>query len=77
MPVALTRNRNRNSLPGELPWEKWSLWTVLTKRNLTKTQQMAMLALVGRLDGEGALLAVAEAWQRQTDWHLTRPKLTR
>ncbi len=36
-----------------------------------------VLALVGALDGEGALLAVAEAWQRDTTWHLARPELTR
>lgn len=35
-----------------------------------------VLALVGRLDGEGAMLAVAEAWQRATDWHRARPALT-
>ncbi len=36
-----------------------------------------MLALVGQLDGEAALLAVADAWQRETEWHLARPELTR
>lgn len=35
-----------------------------------------VLALVGQLDGEGAVLAVAEAWQRVTDWHRARPALT-
>jgi Asp-tRNA(Asn)/Glu-tRNA(Gln) amidotransferase A subunit family amidase len=35
-----------------------------------------MLSLVGQLDGEGPLLALAEAWQQATDWHLTRPSLT-
>lgn len=36
-----------------------------------------MLALAGRLDGEAELLAVAEAWQQATRWHLARPALTR
>ena len=35
-----------------------------------------MVSLTGQLDGEGALLAVAEAWQEQTGWHRTRPALT-
>ncbi len=35
-----------------------------------------MLSLVGQLDGEGPLLALAEAWQQATDWHRTRPALT-
>ena len=35
-----------------------------------------MLSLIGQLDGEGALLALAEAWQQATNWHLTRPALT-
>jgi len=36
-----------------------------------------MLALVGKLDGEAELLAVAEAWQNATRWHLARPASTR
>jgi Asp-tRNA(Asn)/Glu-tRNA(Gln) amidotransferase A subunit family amidase len=36
-----------------------------------------VLALVGRLYGEAALLACAEAWQTTTDHHLGRPVLTR
>ncbi|MCA8964790.1 MAG: amidase [Planctomycetes bacterium] len=36
-----------------------------------------MLGLIGRLDGEGELLAVAEAWQDTTRWHLARPELSR
>jgi Asp-tRNA(Asn)/Glu-tRNA(Gln) amidotransferase A subunit family amidase len=36
-----------------------------------------LLALVGRLFGEGELLAVGEAWQRATSWHLARPELAR
>ncbi|MBL8752711.1 MAG: amidase [Planctomycetes bacterium] len=36
-----------------------------------------VLALVGRLYGEAALLATAEAWQTQTDHHLGRPALLR
>ena len=35
-----------------------------------------MLALIGQLDGEGALLELAEAWQKTTDWHRARPSLT-
>ena len=35
-----------------------------------------MVSLTGQLDGEGALLAVAEQWQRQTNWHRARPELT-
>ena len=35
-----------------------------------------MISLTGQLDGEGALLTVAEAWQEQTEWHRGRPKLT-
>ena len=35
-----------------------------------------MLALVGQLEGEGALLSLAEAWQRDTAWHRARPSLT-
>ena len=35
-----------------------------------------VIALVGRIDGEGALLQLAEAWQRETDWHRARPTLT-
>jgi Asp-tRNA(Asn)/Glu-tRNA(Gln) amidotransferase A subunit family amidase len=35
-----------------------------------------MLALTGQLDGEGALLSVAEEWQKQTTWHQARPDLT-
>ncbi len=35
-----------------------------------------MLALVGKLYGEGELLAVAEAWQAHTQHHLARPALT-
>lgn len=35
-----------------------------------------MLALTGQLDGEGPLLSVAEAWQRETTWHRGRPTLT-
>jgi Asp-tRNA(Asn)/Glu-tRNA(Gln) amidotransferase A subunit family amidase len=35
-----------------------------------------LIALTGQLDGEGPLLQVAEAWQRDTDWHLTRPELS-
>ncbi|MCK5943699.1 MAG: amidase [Planctomycetes bacterium] len=35
-----------------------------------------LIALTGQLDGEGALLQVAEAWQRDTDWHLARPELS-
>ena len=34
-----------------------------------------MLALVGGLDREDALLTVADAWQRETAWHRARPKL--
>jgi Asp-tRNA(Asn)/Glu-tRNA(Gln) amidotransferase A subunit family amidase len=36
-----------------------------------------MLSLVGRLDGEAALLQLAAAWQNATRWHLARPELTR
>jgi len=36
-----------------------------------------VLALVGKLDAEAALLAVAEAWQNATRWHLARPASTR
>ena len=36
-----------------------------------------VLGLIGRLDGEGELLAVAEAWQETTRWHLARPELSR
>jgi Asp-tRNA(Asn)/Glu-tRNA(Gln) amidotransferase A subunit family amidase len=36
-----------------------------------------VLQLVGKPFGETDLLAVAAAWQRQTDWHRTRPALTR
>ncbi len=36
-----------------------------------------VLGLIGRLDGEGELLAVAEAWQKSTRWHLARPQLSR
>ena len=36
-----------------------------------------MLALVGRLDGEADILAVAAAWQAQTRWHRARPELSR
>lgn len=36
-----------------------------------------VLGLVGRIDGEAAILAVAEAWQNETAWHLARPELTR
>lgn len=35
-----------------------------------------MVSLTGQLDGEGALLEVAEAWQRDTDWHKARPELS-
>jgi len=35
-----------------------------------------MISLTGQLDGEGALLAVAEAWQQNTDWHRARPELS-
>jgi Asp-tRNA(Asn)/Glu-tRNA(Gln) amidotransferase A subunit family amidase len=35
-----------------------------------------VLALVGALYGEGAILAVAEAWQTATAWHRARPALT-
>jgi Asp-tRNA(Asn)/Glu-tRNA(Gln) amidotransferase A subunit family amidase len=35
-----------------------------------------MISLTGQLDGEGALLTVAEAWQEQTEWHRGRPELT-
>jgi len=35
-----------------------------------------LIALSGQLDGEGPLLRVAEAWQRETAWHLARPTLT-
>lgn len=35
-----------------------------------------MISLTGQLDGEGALLAVAEAWQQKTTWHRTRPELS-
>ena len=35
-----------------------------------------LIALSGQLDGEGPLLQVAEAWQRETSWHRTRPALT-
>ena len=33
-----------------------------------------LLALTGRLDGEAALCSVAEAWQRETAWHRSRPQ---
>lgn len=36
-----------------------------------------LVALVGRLYGEADLLAVGEAWQETTRWHLARPALTR
>jgi Asp-tRNA(Asn)/Glu-tRNA(Gln) amidotransferase A subunit family amidase len=36
-----------------------------------------VLALFGRLYGEGSVLAVAEAWQAATSHHLARPALTR
>lgn len=35
-----------------------------------------LTALTGKLDGEGPLLQVAEAWQRETSWHRSRPKAT-
>jgi len=35
-----------------------------------------MISLTGQLDGEGALLTVAQAWQQQTNWHRARPALT-
>jgi Asp-tRNA(Asn)/Glu-tRNA(Gln) amidotransferase A subunit family amidase len=31
------------------------------------------ITLLGRLDGERELLAVARAWQESTDYHLRRP----
>lgn len=34
-----------------------------------------LIALTGQLDGEGALCRVAEAWQRDTEWHRARPAL--
>lgn len=40
------------------------------------TGQPTVLALVGRLHGEAALLRVAAAWQAGTDWHRRRPELT-
>jgi Asp-tRNA(Asn)/Glu-tRNA(Gln) amidotransferase A subunit family amidase len=33
------------------------------------------LSFLGRMDGEAALLAVAQAWQQATDFHLRRPPL--
>ncbi|MGC6488320.1 MAG: amidase [Planctomycetota bacterium] len=33
-----------------------------------------LIALTGRLDGEGPLCRVAEAWQQETDWHRARPE---
>lgn len=35
-----------------------------------------LIALTGQLDGEGPLLRVAEAWQRETRWHEARPEMT-
>ncbi len=35
-----------------------------------------LVALTGQLDGEGPLLQVAEAWQRETAWHRSRPERT-
>lgn len=35
-----------------------------------------VLSLTGRLYGEAALLQVAAAWQRATEWHRARPELT-
>ena len=35
-----------------------------------------MIALVGQLHGEAALLRVADAWQRETGWHRARPAST-
>ena len=45
--------------------------------NATEGGRPTMLALVGRLYGEGEVLAVAEAWQAVTTHHLARPELTR
>ncbi|MBK8100114.1 MAG: amidase [Planctomycetes bacterium] len=36
-----------------------------------------VLTLIGGLYGEAAVLHLAQAWQRDTDWHRRRPALTR
>lgn len=43
---------------------------------ITDDGRPELIALTGQLDGEGPLLRVAEAWQRETQWHRARPTLT-